>query len=899
MKRILAVLAALILLCSLPARGEEEPELLIMLYMTGSDLETEGGAASRDLEEIMAALPKDGSVEVAALLSGSEKWRLDVDEEETSLYRVTGRGIEKVSAHPLANMGEAQTLASFVNEAWELYPARERALILWDHGAGPVLGVCFDQLHTADGGMDGLTLSELSDALSRTPAAQEPLLLVGFDACLMACAETAWAVTPFARYMIASQELESGDGWNYAFLRDAAGLSGEELCRRVVDGFMEASQKSLAPATLSAVDLTKMDDLAREMSEFFGSIELNRDAYTAMARGRVDTKSVACAAPVSYDLIDLKDMLEVLQSAGTECSDLMEALDRAVIYNGSNTPFLNGMSLYYPFYNKSRYVSPWGSLYGASTFSEGYAKYLEQFTGIWLSDSLADWSGQSMTGGQSGQRAIFTLQLTPEQMDQLASARLMVLGRVDLGVSMENYYFVYSSNDVSVSPSGLVAASYNGDCLIVENGDGEPMSGALTYNQLEDGGLGIRAVVFKGDILDDDFDSQAAYLYYVPDGDGGWALARCLRLGGDETQSGRSDIDLSEWDRIELLSRLRNMEYDEDGDMLPFWDWESTTRLTGYSIEKEYVGGDLSGLVPRFVPLQDGKDRYAYLELTDLQNHVTCTPLFAMDNPTRQTVARDLTLIDNEYCTLTLDRAEAVMSMDDGVVQYFTAVNHTDQTIKVKCVNVRMDHIWAADSSYPWFELEPGATMTFQKPIEPLDVQALRVSVIDTIYCTLSITDGEDAELTRVEAQVPMRLDMRAFYEPIEDEVISSAAWRDLDIELIGVVRDDPEVYYPQIRFQFRLTNRGKEPVSFGTDALYVNGFGDFTAFTPVGDGFIERWWEMPGDCVGYMELNRDMDMIRCPVESVGFFMETPDENGRAKSRDWIEFAVPGEGDEP
>ena len=85
MKRILAVLAALILLCSLPARGEGEPELLIMLYMTGSDLETEGGAASRDLEEIMAALPKDGSVEVAALLSGSEKWRLDVDEEETSL----------------------------------------------------------------------------------------------------------------------------------------------------------------------------------------------------------------------------------------------------------------------------------------------------------------------------------------------------------------------------------------------------------------------------------------------------------------------------------------------------------------------------------------------------------------------------------------------------------------------------------------------------------------------------------------------------------------------------------------------------------------------------------------------------------------------------------------------
>ena len=119
------------------------------------------------------------------------------------------------------------------------------------------------------------------------------------------------------------------------------------------------------------------------------------------------------------------------------------------------------------------------------------------------------------------------------------------------------------------------------------------------------------------------------------------------------------------------------------------------------------------------------------------------------------------------------------------------------------------------------------------------------------------------------------------------------------NIDLIGVVRDDPEVYYPQVRFQFRLTNRGKEPVSFGTDALYVNGFGDFTAFTPVGDGFIERWWEMPGDCVGYMELNRDMDMIRCPVESVGFFMETPDENERAASRDWIEFAVPGEGDEP
>ena len=77
MRKIAAFLISLLFLVnmlSLSIATENAP-LIIMIYMTGSDLESGGGAASADLDEMMQFIPDTGNIRVIAMISGSNKWR--------------------------------------------------------------------------------------------------------------------------------------------------------------------------------------------------------------------------------------------------------------------------------------------------------------------------------------------------------------------------------------------------------------------------------------------------------------------------------------------------------------------------------------------------------------------------------------------------------------------------------------------------------------------------------------------------------------------------------------------------------------------------------------------------------------------------------------------------------
>ncbi len=66
---------------------------------------------------------------------------------------------------------------------------------------------------------------------------------IGFDACLMATAETALTVARYTDYMIASEETEPGAGWFYTDWLNAFGEDVSQptiqLGKRIVDSFVE------------------------------------------------------------------------------------------------------------------------------------------------------------------------------------------------------------------------------------------------------------------------------------------------------------------------------------------------------------------------------------------------------------------------------------------------------------------------------------------------------------------------------------------------------------------------------------------------------------------------------------------------------------------------------------
>lgn len=117
---------------------------------------------------------------------------------------------------------------------------------------------------------------------------------------LTASLENAYALSPYANYYIASEELEPGHGWNYteifsALVEDPT-LTGKELGQVIADGFLEQAQKyeQDAAVTLSVTDLRKIDGVMDLFDELFAEISPSIEAPTQLnliSKGRSRSES--------------------------------------------------------------------------------------------------------------------------------------------------------------------------------------------------------------------------------------------------------------------------------------------------------------------------------------------------------------------------------------------------------------------------------------------------------------------------------------------------------------------------------------------------------------------------------------------------------------------------------
>ena len=110
------------------------------------------------------------------------------------------------------------------------------------------------------------TLSEFEKAMSNsTKNMTDKFEFVGFDACLMASIEVANTFVPYAEFMIASEESESGEGWNYTAIANKLAENPDcdvvDLGMTIIDSFMQTNIENCTEdiATLSMIDLLKID----------------------------------------------------------------------------------------------------------------------------------------------------------------------------------------------------------------------------------------------------------------------------------------------------------------------------------------------------------------------------------------------------------------------------------------------------------------------------------------------------------------------------------------------------------------------------------------------------------------------------------------------------------------
>ena len=482
------LLLILVLLCApRPVRAEGERALTLMVYMCGSNLESEYGSASADIEEMLASGFDDRRVSLLVMTGGSERWKLGFDPDELTISEVGRRGLRTVWHESAASMGAAQTLMTLVDFGVERYPARDYALILWNHGGGPLEGLCWDELFS----MDNLTLAELIEGLqaARLP---DKLSWIGFDACLMSTAEVAAALSPYAHYMVASQETEPAKGWDYRFLKGLErDLSGADTGRRIVDAYFDALGDSPDALTLACTDLTRMEAVVQGMDAFFRpiSLRLNADSFRELSlsrRGAAAFGKLPGVGEGGYDLVDLGDLV---REYGSRADSLNKALSKAVVYCRSNREGVTGLSVYHPFANKRRFLEQWNGDYQGLTFSDGYRDYLKRFGALLTGDELADWTGlRTVEEGVDAHGAhVFSTQLSDEQRAAFASAQLMIIGTTFTDYHDPCYTPLFIQW-AQLDEDGRLTASYDGRGIYLVDGQGEVVKGPLSFTPSSDPG---------------------------------------------------------------------------------------------------------------------------------------------------------------------------------------------------------------------------------------------------------------------------------------------------------------------------------------------------------------------------------------------------------------------------
>ncbi len=561
----------------------------IMVYMVGSDLESQGGYASSDILEMLDSGLSGEKTNLLVYTGGATSWDLNIRSDVNTVYALNEAGdtLEEVaSTGQSANMGSAETLADFLGYARKNYPAEKYGLIFWDHGGGPLYGFGSDELY----GYDGLSIWEMQTALENSPFREERLEFVGFDACLMASIEVAAMLSDYSRYLIASEEVEPGSGWDYSFLK---ALNSSADTRALLGTILNSYRTSMEANfwqpdyTLSWVDLEALDDLVAALDGVWSLMreDLEAGGYASLARSRNRTKRFGISAVSdrgsSFDLVDLGHMLDQLGEDYAEVVAAAEqALDKAVVRQVTNIEGAGGLSLYYPYDNKNLYQQG-GNLYDFSSLMGAYHNYMDLFTRQWLStESDVRWEEDQKLQVEEN---FLTLQLEPEQLENLSAVTYTVL-RYDEGT--ESYSALVSGLTVTPDENGLIRIPRNPDVFLMHTDAAEIGenygTNALWPVTLVESGLTKNRYVSYNSTLFSTIDvivggTEPIQITLSDNAATGEVTIQSIlsRNWADTEFYGRQDVNIDNWGVVAYNWNPLYPTYDLDGNLLPCEEWET------------------------------------------------------------------------------------------------------------------------------------------------------------------------------------------------------------------------------------------------------------------------------------------------------------------------------------
>ena len=352
----------------------------IMVYMCGTDLESNYGMATADLNEMLHADISD-NVNIIIETGGTKKWQNTVISNNTNqIYQIKNDGIARLQSDiGKKAMTKASTLTEFIDYCETNFPANRYALIMWDHGGGSTAGYGYDEQfpNTA------MTLDVFNKALKDAGCVFD---FIGFDACLMATLETALVAEQYADYFIASEETEPGCGWYYTNwltkLSKNTSMDTVSIGKTIIDDFTVACRQQNASnqTTLSIVDLAELAGTIPEAFNDFAASTMElieSDNYAVVSNARSRAKEFSSG-------INQIDLIHFAENMGTaESRELASALRDCVKYNrvSNSLKNANGISIFFP-YNRLSSMSAMVNIYDEIGMDETYTACIRSFASM-------------------------------------------------------------------------------------------------------------------------------------------------------------------------------------------------------------------------------------------------------------------------------------------------------------------------------------------------------------------------------------------------------------------------------------------------------------------------------------------------------------------------------------
>lgn len=595
MKKLLSLLLSLVMCLSLAACGGEEStpsdtsspttsELndgswSVYWYLCGSDLETNGGFATIDLQEMMEVqLPEN--VNVVIQTGGASVWQNDLmDPSKIQRWVYNSEGFELVDEQETTNMGDAQTLYDFLNFANENYPADKVAVTFWNHGGGSVSGAAFDEIH----GLDSLDLAEMYqafDAVWPADSANPALELVGFDTCLMATVDVAAVFQNFSKYLVASEEVEPGNGWLYSgWLGELAtdpAMEGDDLGIAICNTYYEGCEAvgTQDQITLSVTDLTKLTPLL-EAYESFGEemfVAASQDPGFFAELGRAAAQSENYGGNTKEqgytNMVDLGHLARQTAWMLPSAQGVSDALAECVIYQvgGIYRAEATGLSCYYSYNGDINDFNGYINMGAGVAFkhlytfgltgemAEGGDEYLASLDIQELPEIITltdmDWDGAPLDVDENGTSF---LTLGPDAADILA------------GIGFQLFY-VDEANDMMLllgTDNDITADWDNGIFYDNFRGVWGSIDGHLVYMELSFEGDGYNLYSVPILLNGEQYNLQAAYDFTAEE----WSILGASQ-GLDESGMASKELRLlEEGDVITTIWKMASYSGDDDFEM--------------------------------------------------------------------------------------------------------------------------------------------------------------------------------------------------------------------------------------------------------------------------------------------------------------------------------------------